>query len=168
MRQPPGYTVAGNERFVCRLKKSIYGLKQAARCWNRALHTVLIRMGFTQCQSDSCLYVRQDEQDTIFLLVYVDDLLVGCADQVKIDEVYQALKRKLDIINLGAVKHFLGYDIQFEEGVYSLRLKSYIEALVKKFNLEDCKVSKTSMDAGYVGSISDSEPFADITLYRRI
>lgn len=168
MRQPPGYAVAGKEELVCRLIKSIYGLKQAARCWHRALHAVLVKLGFRQCQADSCLYVRRDGRITIFLLVYVDDLLVGCVDPAKIGEVYEALKKELDIVNLGAVKHFLGYDIQFEEGVYSLRLKSYIEALVKRFNLEDCKPSKTPMDAGYTRAGNDSKPFTDITLYRSL
>lgn len=73
MRQPPGYEAVGKENLVCRIKKSIYGLKQSARCWNRALHEVLIRLNFKQCQSDPCLYLRYDGQKTVILLVYVDD-----------------------------------------------------------------------------------------------
>lgn len=77
MRQPPGYIVAGSEDMVCRLKKSIYGLKQSARCWNRALHATLIKLKFEQCESDPCLYVRRDGEKTVYLLVYVDDILIA-------------------------------------------------------------------------------------------
>lgn len=74
MEQPPGFASCDADRFVCKLKKSIYGLKQAGRNWNHHLHGILTRLGFTQSVKDSCVYVRTG----VIIAVYVDDfLLVG-------------------------------------------------------------------------------------------
>lgn len=77
MKQPPGYEVAGKEHMVCRLKKSIYGLKQSARCWNDRLDGVLKKMGFRPSVADPCLYTKVVSGKLVYLLVYVDDILVG-------------------------------------------------------------------------------------------
>lgn len=152
---------------MCTLRESIYGLKQSARCWNRALHTVLVKMGFRQCQSDTWLYTRRDGEDMVIVLVYVDDLLVGCKDASIISAVLQELRKCFDITDLGMVKHFLGQEVRREDGCYSLRLTSYIEDLVKRFGLADCNPSKTPMDPGYV-RYEDSQPMADVTRYRSL
>lgn len=168
MRQAPGYVAAGKEEYVCKLQKSIYGLKQSARCWNRALHAVLVKMGFRQCQSDYCLYTRGYGLDRVLLLVYVDDMLVRCRSPANIAEVYEAVAKVLDVTNLGAVKYFLGFNIRCEKGIYSMQLTSYIEALVKRFGLDDCKTAKTPMEAGYMKADVLGQPFDDTTQYRSL
>lgn len=97
---------------MCKLRRSIYGLKQSVRCCNRALHEVLVKAGFTQFRSDSCLYVRRDCKNTIYLLVYVDDFLVGCRDEGAIATVFDALCKDFDITNLGPVRHFFSYEVR--------------------------------------------------------
>lgn len=169
MLQPPGFAVAGKEEFVCRLKRSIYGLKQSARCWNEALHAVFFfGFGFKQCISDPCLYVRRKDQKMIYVLVYVDDMLLGCTKESEIDKVYQNLKEKYEIICLGKVKHFLGYEIRFEEGQYSICLTNYIENIVHRFGMSDAKLSKTPMDPGYIVASGESKLLQNITLYRSL
>jgi hypothetical protein len=74
MRQPKGYE---KRSLVCKLKKSIYGLKQSARCWNQKLHSVLVGLSFTQSKSDKCLYFKDVNGKMLYVLIYVDDLLVG-------------------------------------------------------------------------------------------
>lgn len=143
MRQPPGYLAAGKESLVCLVKKSLYGLKQSARCWNRALHEVLIRLKFRQCKSDPCLYLRNDGEQTVILLVYVDDLLVGCKDESEIRAIFTALRDAFEATNLGPVRQFLGLEVLRNEGFYSIRLTNYIETLLSKFEMSDCNVSKT-------------------------
>lgn len=168
MRQAPGYVVTGKEEYVCKLIKSIYGLKQSARCWNRTLHAVLDKLGFKQCQSDSCLYVCGDSENKVLLLVYVDDMLVGCRDEATIVKVYAALAKQLDITNLGAVKHFLGYDVRCDKGIYSVQLTSYIDTVIKRFGLTDCKPAKTPMEPGYSKAEVQGKPFEDTTQYRSL
>lgn len=168
MRQPPGYEVAGKEDMVCRVRRSIYGLKQSARCWNRALHAALMKLNFEQCESDPCLYVRRDGPKTVFLLVYVDDILVACKQAAVIDAVFEALRKEFDVTNLGLVKHFLGHEVRCNGGVYSLRLTSHIDALIEKFGLKDCNPSKSPMDPSYIKSDNNSKPFEDVTRYRSL
>lgn len=168
MRQPPGYEATGQESLVCRIKKSIYGLKQSARCWNRALHDVLIRLNFKQCQSDPCLYLRSDGDRTVILLVYVDDLLVACKEEDEIQAIYMALREAFEATNLGPVRQFLGLEVQRSEGYYSIRLASYIETLLNKFEMADCNPSKTPMEAGYLSVDEESDQLVDITRYRSL
>lgn len=168
MRQPPGFAATGKEKLVCKLRKSIYGLKQSARCWNRALHGALINLGFKQCSSDSCLYVGADKRGVVFLLIYVDDILVGSTEEQLIADVFESLRKEFDITNLGAVKQFLGFEVQRSNGFYNLRLSSYIRTLIKRFGLEECKPSGTPMDPGYVGINDSSQPFSDTFLYRSL
>lgn len=112
MKQPPGFIVKGKERLVCRLRRSIYGLKQSARCWNQRLHAVLQQLGFKQSESDHCLYTKVVGGLQVFLLVYVDDILVACRSSAEIDKITRALKREFDITDLGEPSYFLGLEIQ--------------------------------------------------------
>ena len=76
MQQPIGFVREGEEHLVCKLKKSIYGLKQSPRCWNTALDKQLKEMGFVQSTSDPCLYIDTGG-DVFFIGVYVDDIIVA-------------------------------------------------------------------------------------------
>ena len=75
MRQPEGYTKPEEEHLVCKLSKSIYGLKQSPRCWNTALDAHLVKMNFEQLHSDPCIYKSKTGGDNFYIGVYVDDIL---------------------------------------------------------------------------------------------
>uniref|UniRef100_A0AAG5DSQ9 Integrase catalytic domain-containing protein n=1 Tax=Anopheles atroparvus TaxID=41427 RepID=A0AAG5DSQ9_ANOAO len=168
MRQPPGFIVPGQEGLVCKLKKSIYGLKQSATCWNRALHEVLLKFNFEQCESDPCLYVRNKGGSAVYLLVYVDDLLIGSKEEAEINKIYENRREHFGITPLGAVKHFLGYEVERANSCYTLRLTSYIEQLIVEFGMKDAYPAKTPMDTGYTTLNEDSKPFTDKTKYRSL
>ena len=107
MKQPKGFVTEGQEHLVCKLKKSIYGLKQSPRCWNTTLDSHLKDMGFTQSVSDPCMYTDAGG-DLFFIGVYVDDIiLAGCSDK-RIKEVKDALAHKFDIKDMGKLHYFLG------------------------------------------------------------
>lgn len=74
--QPQGFTHSQFPNFVCKLKKSLYGLKQAPRAWFPKLSDTLVRLGFTPSTADTSLFVFNDGRQLVFILVYVDDLLV--------------------------------------------------------------------------------------------
>lgn len=81
MKQPKGFAAEGAEDLVCKLKKSIYGLKQSSRCWNSTLYKHLKEMGFEQSTSDPCIYMDTGG-DVFCIVVYVDDMvLAGRSDQ---------------------------------------------------------------------------------------
>jgi hypothetical protein len=75
MIQPEGFIVKGQEKKVCRLMKSLYGLKQSTLQWNKALHKSLLEMGFHHCKADPGTYYKIIGEEIITLLIYVDDAL---------------------------------------------------------------------------------------------
>ncbi|KAE8731263.1 hypothetical protein F3Y22_tig00002840pilonHSYRG00865 [Hibiscus syriacus] len=78
MRQPEGFTQPGNEHLVCRLKKSLYGLKQSPRQWYKRFDSYMIKIGYNRCEYDCCVYVKSlDDGSFIFLLLYFDDMLIA-------------------------------------------------------------------------------------------
>jgi transposase InsO family protein len=146
MKQPPGYVEAGNEQKVCRLKRSLYGLKQAARAWNATIHGEIVKLGFVQSTHDQCLYVRN--KDT-YLLIYVDDILVVGNDTSEMDKVLSALKQKFVMKNLGEITRYLGIDVERDENGFSLTQKKYIQTVLDGAGLGDAKISKYPLDVGY-------------------
>ena len=76
MQQPLGYVAKGQEHLVCKLKRSIYGLKQASRSWNIRFDEVIQSYGFIQAPNESCVYKKSDGNVVVFLVLYVDDILL--------------------------------------------------------------------------------------------
>lgn len=169
MRQPPGFEARGKENLICRLRRSIYGLKQSARCWSEKLSEVLTKLGFQRSSTDQCLFYKvMPGGKTIYMLVYVDDLLVAASDQSMIDEVYRGLQQFFDISDLGKARYFLGMEIDQEDGFYSISLCSYIEKMISKFGMADAKTCRTPMDVGYPQDTETSEPLQDGDKYRSL
>ncbi|MBS2634143.1 hypothetical protein KFY46_25770, partial [Salmonella enterica subsp. enterica serovar 1,4,[5],12:i:-] len=81
MAQPEGFTIKGKEHMGCRLRNSIYGLKQASRQWNRKFDEVIKRFGFRETQVDKCIYVKEKGGKLMILVLYVDDILLACNDK---------------------------------------------------------------------------------------
>ena len=83
--QPEGYTVKGKEQCVLKLRKALYGLRQAPRAWNVRLDRTLRKLNFRRCLSEQAVYTRGDGDDAVILGVYVDDLIVTGGNPRKID-----------------------------------------------------------------------------------
>ena len=100
MRQPEGFVTKGQEHLVCKLKRSIYGLKQSPRCWNSALNCQLKAMGFAQTTSNPYLYVST-EGEMFVIAVYVDDIVLAGKSNRKMSEVKNALASRFDVKDMG-------------------------------------------------------------------
>jgi len=96
MRQPEGFVAKGREQLVCRLKRSIYGLKQSSRCWNSTIDGYLKQLGFLQSNSDPCVYIAALGEMAV-IGVYVDDIVVACKSEKRMEEVKRALYRKFEV-----------------------------------------------------------------------
>lgn len=168
MRQPPGYEVLGKEEIVCRLRRSIYGLKLPARCWNRKLTGVLKELGFEASEADPCLFVATRNTKKVYLIVYVDDFLVGSESEAELVRVQKQLSQHFEIVDLGDVKHFLGLEVRRENEVFSVSLANYIDKLVARVGLSEAKTARTSMDQGYLRDEVESKSFEDGTKYRSV
>ena len=86
MAQPPGFVDPASSLHVCRLKKAIYGLKQAPRAWYNELRQFLVQNGFVNSHSDTSLFIFNTDGCLIFLLVYVDDIIVICSNGTLVDQ----------------------------------------------------------------------------------
>ena len=98
MSQPDGYILQGNENLVCKLKKSLYGLKQSARAWNIKMNTVLLQHGFTRSNADQCLYSRFHENKWMYILAFVDDLLIIHEDDNEIVKIGRLLNDEFETV----------------------------------------------------------------------
>ena len=148
MKQPEGYETKSKEQLVCRLKKSIYGLKQSPRCWNIALDSHLKEMGFSQSQSDPCIYYKDTGDEVFYMGVYVDDIILAGKSESKMKQVKTDLSRKFDTKDLGKLSYFLGMKIEQNElnGSVWIGQCAYTESLLNKLGMEDCKPVSTPVD----------------------
>ena len=111
MKQPEGFVKEGEKDLVCRLKKSIYELKQSPRCWNTALDSHLKKMKFVQTKADLCIYIFKDKTETVIIAVYVDDILIAGTSNKKIAEVKAAIANRFEVKDMGELHYFLGVKI---------------------------------------------------------
>lgn len=98
MEQPRGFVQPGKEKLVCKLERSLYGLKQAAKVWNETINGILKELGFQQSHADPCLYVKVLRNgERVYLLIYVDDMLLvsTVVDEIKRTEKDLAKRMKL-------------------------------------------------------------------------
>ena len=96
IHQPTGYAKSGKEDLVCKLNKSMYGLKQSPKCWNDSLDTYLKSLGFNQSNCDSCIYVKIINDSPCLISVYVDDILIACKDHDDLTKIKHDLSAKFE------------------------------------------------------------------------
>ena len=150
MQQPEGFSEKGKEHFVCNLKKSIYGLKQAARVWNLKINDVLLKDGFRRGTADPCLYSKCVDGVWIYVLIYVDDILIASCNEDFVIKIGEQLANEYKVNCLGEITYYLGLQItKSKEGYFCMNQESYIKRIAKRFNLQDAKPSKIPMDPGY-------------------
>ena len=106
MRMPEGFEEDGDK--VCLLQKSLYGLRQAPRQWNHKFDEFMMKNRFTKSAYDPCVYFN----DSLFLLLYVDDILIVGKCKSEIDEMKKVLKSEFEMTDLGEAKKILGIEIK--------------------------------------------------------
>ena len=146
MRQPPGCKVKGQESKVCKLNKSIYGLKQAGRIWNSVFHNFLLEFGLIQCISDECVYrLKLDDGKTFIVLLYVDDLIVASNIRPKIDALKKRIMDRFKVKILGTLKSFLNVEVKRDREKKNIWLKQsqYIEDVLSEFAMSECNPVRT-------------------------
>ena len=111
MKQPEGFIKEGTEHLVCKLKKSLYGLKQASRIWYLTLHKFLTQSGFRRTQKEYCLYVKKEGDMTILLAVYVDDLTLTCSCLDTLNKIKQHIGKTFKITDGGEANFLLKLEI---------------------------------------------------------
>ena len=122
MDQPEGFaTMSGNEeRMVYKLRKSLYGLKQSGRNWNKVLHEHLVGAGFDRNPVDHCIYSKQVNNNLIIFPFGVDDLIVASDDIELMNQFKEGMKRQFKIKDLGRISLFLGIDFNQSFGLIKM------------------------------------------------
>ena len=147
MEQPPELGRPRNE--VCLLKKAIYGLRQSPKRWNECLHEFLMSLGFERSLFDPCLYtLSNDKQIVLYLIVYVDDMLIVGKHLDDIEHFKLNLAKRYAIKDLGVVERFIGIRItrDREQRLLYLDQTEYINQVVARYNLTDAKSESTPME----------------------
>jgi hypothetical protein len=148
MEQPEGFSQPGQEHLVCKLKKSLYGLKQSPRQWYKRFDSYMIKIGYRRCEYDCCVYVRSlDNGSFIFLLLYVDDMLIAAKSIVEVNKLKVLLSREFDMKDLGAVKKILGMEIRRDRDAKRLWLSQagYVKKVLERFSMENVNPVSTPL-----------------------
>ena len=151
MSLPQGYHNKGGclidaGPLVCRLRKSLYGLKQASKQWHTKLSTTIIEMGFVQSKSDYALFVHSKDSCFTALLICIDDILNTGNDAQCVADLKRLLDTKFGIKDLGALKYFLGLEVARSDKGISLNQRKYALEVLKDSGMLGCKPMKTPMD----------------------
>ncbi|CAI7883837.1 unnamed protein product [Closterium sp. NIES-54] len=143
---------------VRKLKKAIYGLKQAPRAWYHKVEETLLAGGFKKSECDHSLFLLQEKEQFLILLVYVDDTLLFSESAAMIERVEEMLEMQFKCSKMGDVKYYLGMHVErdLDKGVLRLHQKKYCEGLAEKYGLQDGGKPATPLPSGFT-----VEPFAD-------
>ena len=172
IHQPKGFEKFdefGNP-LVMKLKKALYGLKQSGRMWNKLLHEFLTSNKFTQSKSDYCVYIQDVGQDRVYLLIWVDDIIMLSTSNEAATRVKTLLISKFRMKDFGTISNFLGIEFQIYDGFIKMHQSKYVCKLLLKFGMSDCKHKIIPCDYSTVNLDFDenSTSLNDAGLYREI
>lgn len=153
MTQPEGYEI--DKSKVCKLTKSIYGLKQAPRMWNKKFDAFLKQFNLEQGHIDKCIYYNQSR--TLLLTIYVDDGLAAGTNKEELDSLLRHLQANFDLMVLNG-DSFLGFRIVKTNSTLGIVQGHYIDKLLERFKMTECKVVETPEQVGWSSTESPSLP----------
>ena len=122
MKQPEGFITNRNDHIVCKLKKSIYGLKQASCQWYLKFHNVIFSFRFMENVMDQCIYHKVSVSKIIFLVLYVDDILLASNNLGLLHEVKRFLSLQFDMNDMSETSYIIGIKIEIDKSQQILGL----------------------------------------------
>ena len=144
MQQPSGYVDATHPTYVCKLHKSLYGLKQAPMAWFERFTFHLIHLGFQASFADSSLFIFQSKSTIIYLLLYVDDIILIGNNSKHVSSLVVALNSVFELKDLGDLNYFLGVQISRTPFGFTLTQSKYASDVLHRFHMQNSKPTKTS------------------------
>ena len=150
MVQPEGYVDPNHPNKVCKLLKSLYGLKQSARCWNKKIDNYLKSEGYTPSSADPCIYVRSKEGKIVILALYVDDNVIMSNSKKLLEAEKTKLSQRFDMEDRGEINYLLGMSVKRDRQKQTLKIdqKLYIQQVLERFGMQDCKPVSTPIESG--------------------
>jgi transposase InsO family protein len=141
MEQPPHYETVDRSRYVVKLRKALYGLKQAGRKWYDTLCNSLAELGFKKSMADPAVFYAHVGNEIVILFIHVDDSTITGSSIDLIKEFRARIAQRFEITDLGSISWLLGLAIGRDRAAHTLFIsqQSYIEFVIRRFNLEDAK-----------------------------
>jgi len=168
LQQPSGFVDPNKPDHVCLLHKSLYGLKQAPRAWFQRLSTTLHTIGFHASKTDPSLFIYSSKGVLLYMLIYVDDIILTGNSPRDIDRVVNILSRTFALQDLGELSYFLGIEIVKQGSDLLLSQRKYILELLERAGLSNSKPVPTPITTTANLSLGDSAPFENPVRYRQI
>eukprot|EP00253_Pinus_taeda_P022871 PITA_22871 len=149
-KQREGYVVKGKKELVCKLKKSLYGLKQSPRMWYQKFDRFIWGLGFSRSKEYYCVYFILIGDRVIYLVLYVDDMLLVGNDKEIIHDLKTQFSSKFDMKDIGATSYILDMEIKRDQAKMKLWLnqRRYFETILQRFNMQDSKPVKVPIPVG--------------------
>ncbi|XP_065213277.1 uncharacterized protein LOC135840583 [Planococcus citri] len=140
-------TAEEKKEYVLRLKKSLYGLKQSPRCWNKKFAEELKKLGFEADVNDPCLFWIRNGKFQGFLIIYVDDMIFAGNDLKILNRYIKKLKRIFKMKDMGEPTKFLGLNVKRDRKnrILTLDQSDYCQEILKRFNMQDCNSTQIPM-----------------------
>jgi histone deacetylase 1/2 len=155
MRQPPGFVDPDRPQHLCRLVKALYGLKQAPRAWYARLGSALRAHGFVPSTADTSLFILQRPEVTMYILVYVDDIILVSSSVAATNRLVLALSSDFAVKDLGKLHYFLGLEVTYPHDGLALSQQKYSQDLLRRAGMLECKAATTPMSSTETISATD-------------
>eukprot|EP00253_Pinus_taeda_P036296 PITA_36296 len=169
MSQLEGFAIKGHEHKVCKLVKSLYGLKQAPRAWYEKLTKHLLKLNFKHYDlDDATLFVMKVGKTVVYLVVYVDDLLMIGNNESYIASIKKELGKGFEITDLGYVHYYIGIEVTQHPKSIFLSQKKYIGDLLNILGMIECNPLTTPMEQNLKLTSIEGKEFEDATKYRQL
>ena len=153
---------------VCRLRRALYGFKQAPRAWFAQFSSTISQHGFSGNSFDTTLFLRRSDHGITILLLYVDDMIITGDDMQGIQDLKHFLGRQFEMKDLGPLNYFLGLEVSsFVDGYYLTEAK-YTSNLISRANITNSKIVDTPIEYNCHLNSHDGEPLSDATLCRQL
>ena len=145
IEQPEGFQLIDKENYVCKLKKSLYGIKQVPRAWYARLDSYLQVQVFKRGSVDNNIYYKIIGDIMIIVKVYVDDIIFGSDDEKISKDFAGKMQQEFEMSLLGEINFFLGFQIvQSKKGIF-IHQSKYVKYMLTKFQFEYFKLVCTNM-----------------------
>ena len=154
---------------VCRLQKSLYGLKQSPRTWFARFTTVMLNPGYRQCNGDHTLFFRHStSREVVILLVYMDDIIITGDDESAIGELTLYLGSEFAIKHLRPLLYFLGIEVTYSSNGLFICQRKYTIDLLQDLGKEDSRPRPNPIEANHRLGADDNEALVDPSSYQRL
>lgn len=166
--QPEGFEKTGKEHLVYKLKKALYGLRQAPRAWYAKLNSCLENFGFLRCPYEPAVYTRMEQGEVLIIAVYVDDLLVtgSCIDVI--EKFKREMNQKFQMSDMGKLSYYLGIEVEQRDNCIVLKQSGYARKILEKAGMLECNPTTYPMDPKVLITRDEKGEEIDATMFRSL